>query len=322
MHCVILGGGALGSILAAHLLQAGHQVALVARGQRALALRENGLQIRGLTELNLPCEVVTDPATLAATDLFINTVKTFDTHAALQPLSGLRPRLACSVQNGVMKEDALTVAFDPACVLGAMADFSGELCDDGTVLFTRNVCLHLGELQGGESARVAAVAAALDAAGIVTRQSPAINEVIWSKYVGWVALMLMAVLTRQGTAAYLADPDSARVVARITREMGALAAARGIALRDQSPVPARSILAGSEDEAVAIVRELGATFARTAPGHRMSSLQDVERSRALEVEETAGYGLRLGRELGLTMPTLELCYRLAISVHRAHLAAG
>jgi 2-dehydropantoate 2-reductase len=104
--------------------------------------------------------------------------------------------------------------------------------------------------------------------------------------------------------------------------MGALAAARGITLRDQSPVPARSILAGSEDEAVAIVRELGATFARTAPGHRMSSLQDVERGRALEVEETAGYGLRLGRELGLTMPTLELCYRLAISVHRAHLAAG
>jgi len=317
---VILGAGALGSILAAHLLAAGQQVTLVARGRRAGWVAEHGLQLSGLSNLHVACPVVTEPAAVRSAAVFINTVKTFDTATALRPFAQIKPTLAFSVQNGVMKEDALGEVFGDACVVGAMADFSGELCDDDSVAFTRNVCLHLGELAGGASSRVASLVATLNAAGIVACESSAINEVIWSKYVGWVALMLTAVLTRQGTAVYLGDPDSARIVARITREMAALARARGIALRDQSPVPALSVAAGDEDAAVAVVQQLGATFAEKAPGHRMSSLQDVERGRALEVDETAGFALAQGRALGLAMPTLELCYRLASAVHRAHLA--
>ena len=317
---VILGAGALGSILAAHLLAAGHAVTVVARGRRAARLAEQGLQISGLSDLTIACPVVTNPAAIDTAAVFINTVKTFDTESALRPFTRLRPTLAFSVQNGVMKEDALSEVFGQHAVVGAMTDFSGELCDDHRVAFTRNVCLHLGELAGGHSSRVGDLVALLHAAGINTRESGAITEVIWSKYVGWVALMLLAVLTRQGTATYLRDPDSARVVARITREMATLAKARGIALRDQSPVPALSVAAGDEDAAVAVVQQLGATFAEKAPGHRMSSLQDVERGRALEVDETAGYALEHGRKLGLEMPTLDLCYRLAAAVHRAHLA--
>lgn len=317
---VILGAGALGSILAAHLLAAGHAVTLVARGRRASHVAAHGLRLTGLSDLHLACPVVTDPAAVTSAAVFINTVKTFDTEAALRAFANLRPALAFSVQNGVMKEDALGEVFGAGCVVGAMADFSGELCDDNTVAFTRNVCLHLGELAGGSSPRVAALVETLNHAGVVARESLAINEVIWSKYVGWVALMLTAVLTRQGTAVYLRDPDSARIVARITREMAALAAARGIPLRDQSPVPALSVASADEDGAVEVVQQLGASFAERAPGHRMSSLQDVERGRALEVDETAGYALAEGQRRGIAMPTLELCYRLAAAVHRAHLA--
>ncbi len=321
MHVVILGGGALGSILAAHLGKAGHEITLIARGQRGAALAASGLRLTGLNPLEVRCRVQADASGLAAPDLFINTVKTFDTAAALAPFATLRPGLAFSVQNGVMKEAALAAGLGGDGVIGAMADFSGELCDDGTVAFTRNVCLHLGERAGGTSRRVAALVAALDAAGIASRESDAINEVTWSKFVGWVALMLVAILTRQPTARYLADPDSARVVARITREMGALAAQLGITLRDQSPVPALGILAGDEDAATRAVQAVGASFAANAPTHRMSSLQDVERARPLEVDETAGHALALARAAGLATPNLETCYRLAASVHRAHLAA-
>ena len=79
-------------------------------------------------------------------------------------------------------------------------------------------------------------------------------------------------------------------------------------------------MAGTEDAAVAVVQQLGETFAATAPQHRMSSLQDVERGRPLEVEETAGYALALARRSNLNLPTLALCYQLAATVHRAHLA--
>ncbi len=153
------------------------------------------------------------------------------------------------------------------------------------------------------------------------RAADAIRTVIWSKYVGWNALMLTAVLTRRTTDDFLRDPDGALVVARITREMAALAAALDIPLRDQSPLPVATIATGLEGAALQAVQETGANFARVAPGHRMSSLQDVLRGTPLELEETVGYALVKARGLGVAMPTTELCYRLAASVNRGMLAA-
>jgi len=316
MRCVILGAGALGSILAAHLRRAGHDVTLVARGRRAESLRAQGLKIAGLAAIDITCDVCTAPAALRGADLFINTVKTYDSRAGLAALEDLAPALALSVQNGVVKEDELAATFGADRVLGAMADFSGELRDDGSVLFTRNVCLHVGELAGGLSPRATQVAATLDAAGIAARASDAIRTVIWSKYVGWIALMTLSVLTRRRTAAYLGDPDAALVAARITREMAALAAALGIPLRDQSPLPVAGIAAGDEAAAVRLVQAVGASFEQQAPTHRMSSLQDLLRGRPLELEETVGHALALGRAQGVAMPVTEVCYRLVSTVNR------
>lgn len=321
MRCLVLGAGALGSILAAHLARAGHEVTLIARGARAAALHTQPVRITGLVDFAIHCAVCAADAVPTNTDVFINTVKTRDSRTALAGLGPCAPAVAFSVQNGVVKEEELAARFGAAQVLGAMADFSGELGADGSVEFSRNVCLHLGEPAGGRSARATEVAAAIDAAGIVCRPSPAIATVIWSKYVGWNALMLAAVLTRRTTDDFLRDPDSALIVARITREMGALAAARGIPLRDQSPLPVASIVQATEADAVRLVQDTGETFARVARGHRMSSLQDVTRGTPLELEETVGHALAAARELALDMPVTTLCYRLVASIDRGLCAA-
>lgn len=320
MRFAILGAGALGSLLAAHLHAAGHRVTLIARGERAARLRREGVRLCGLSTLEVMVPVVTDPSQVWDCEVFINTVKTWQSAAALEPFAGLRPQIALSVQNGVLKEDELRERFGAQAVVGAMADISGELNDDGTVAFTRNVALHLGEPGGGVTPRIESLVQALEASGIRAQVSADIDEVIWSKYVGWVALMLIAVLTRLPTARFLCDPDSARVIARLTREMGALALARGVRLADRSPLPVLRVLAGSEDDAVARVLEVGAVFAAQAPDHRMSSQQDVTRGRPLEVAETAGHALALARAAGLDTPTLAVCHALALAVHHAHLA--
>lgn len=317
MRCVILGAGALGSILAAHLLRAGHEVVVIARGARLAHLKEHPLRIHGLSDLTLRCDARAASAVPPTADLLINTVKTNDSRIALDSLGAFSPSLAFSVQNGVAKEEELTERYTAARVVGAMADFSGELRDDGSVMFTRNVCLHLGELDGGLSPRVEALARAVDATGIVCRGSNAIRSVIWSKYVGWNALMLVAVLTRRTTDEFLCDRDSALVVARIAREMAALAAARGIELEDRSPLPVATIATRSEAAALDAVLEAGRTFAGAAGGHRMSALQDVLRGTPLELEETVGHALVAARDLDVALPATELCYRLAASVNRS-----
>jgi 2-dehydropantoate 2-reductase len=57
--------------------------------------------------------------------------------------------------------------------------------------------------------------------------------------------------------------------------------------------------------------------AQGATAHKVSMLQDLERGRRLEVEETLGYAVRKGAELGLQLPTVETCYRLIRGIDRA-----
>ena len=62
MKTVILGGGALGTILAAHLHRAGYEVSVVAREPRASLLARDGIRITGLSELTAAVPVHTDAA--------------------------------------------------------------------------------------------------------------------------------------------------------------------------------------------------------------------------------------------------------------------
>ena len=50
MRFVILGAGALGSILAGHLARAGEDVVVVARGYRADYMRQHGITLTGLAD--------------------------------------------------------------------------------------------------------------------------------------------------------------------------------------------------------------------------------------------------------------------------------
>src|SRR6202042_1859751 len=57
----ILGAGAMGSIVGAHLTRAGHEVAMLARGARAQQLRERGITISGLSDFTTAVTTVSDP---------------------------------------------------------------------------------------------------------------------------------------------------------------------------------------------------------------------------------------------------------------------
>ena len=54
MKIVILGAGALGTVLGAHLARAGEDVALIARGQRAAYLQAHGATIKTTTRAVRP----------------------------------------------------------------------------------------------------------------------------------------------------------------------------------------------------------------------------------------------------------------------------
>jgi len=315
MKFAILGAGALGTILGAHLSRAGHEVVMIARGERARVLQRQGLVLNGLSDIKARPMVIDDPRKLLDTGTLIIATKAIDTAAALETLRHVRLDNAFSVQNGVLKNELLARVFGFSRVLGAMADFSGELLANGEVKFTRNVCLHIGEEKGGASARAEDLAVTIDAAGVRCVAASNIRTREWSKFAGWIAGFPLAVLTRQITWKYMMDPSSALVMVRIVREAAQLAAAMKIELTDMPPLPVPSIAHASDEQAIGIIREIGQKFLDNSPEHRMSAQQDVLRGSRLEYEETLGYALAKGRELGVPMPTLDTCYRILSVAH-------
>ncbi len=317
MNYSILGCGALGSILGAHLIQAGEDVTILARGARATHLRESGISITGLVDITVPCRVETDPERVTETDVLIVAVKTYHTVDAIRPLGHLRVGSVFSVQNGVLKNQQLIDVFGDDTVLGSIGILSGELLDDGLVRFTLNQIVELGELPDGSSTRTETIVAALNNAGINAVESDSIQSVEWSKFVGWSGYASVSVLSRLATWQFLSDADSARITARAMRETSAVAAALGIPIEDKAPFPSGLVARATEDEATAILQREGAGLKERAPQHRMSTLQDVERGARLEIEETLGYTVREAERLSIPVPTVDACYRILRGIDRS-----
>lgn len=311
MQFTIVGAGALGTILGAHLVQAGHDVTVLARGARAADVAARGLRVTGLATFAPRCRVLTDPADVGSAGVLVYAVKTYHMEDALAGLANAAPEAVLSLANGVMKNEQLARVHGAGCVLGCMANFSGELEADGTVTFTRNVRLALGPLPGYAGPDPAPLVAAIHGSGIVSELVTDVESVEWSKFTGWVALFALSLIARAPTGVFLGNPHFARVCADIVRETAGLAAARGIALLDQSPMPVATVAGAPLETAVRTLMETGAAFEASAPGHRMSSLQDLEAGRRLEVEETLGHAVREAENLGLSAPTLALAYRIA-----------
>jgi 2-dehydropantoate 2-reductase len=312
----ILGAGAMGAIVGAHLARAGHSVAMLVRERRAKQIAADGLRITGIADFSLPVAAITRPADLKSADVFIVTTKAIDTAESLAPYRHAAIGTAFSLQNGVMKNELLGAAFPGTQILGALANFSGEMRPSGEVIFTRNVNLTLGDLDGRIGPQSLDIAKTIDASGLHSTAVANILGYEWAKFAAWVALAAMAVTTRSVTWKYMLDPGTALLVVRLIREVGVLANACDIEFTDESMFPVATMCRGTETAAVDIVLGYGAEFQKNSPSHRLSTLQDLEAHRPLELDETFGFTMRRAAELNLRLPLLESFYAVARVIDR------
>jgi 2-dehydropantoate 2-reductase len=323
----ILGAGAIGSIIGGHLARAGHSVVMLVRERRAKQIEADGLRIAGLAEFSVSVPTLSDFSQLRRANVLIIAMKMPGTAEALAGLRHVETDTTLSIQNSPLKDELLAAAFGSQRVLGALADTSGEMRASGEVSFTRNSNIFIGELSGravsliGELAgssgsRANRIASAIDASGVRATGVANITSLEWAKFAAWVALMAVSVTSRAATWKYLTDPESALVVVRLIREMGAMVPLLGIELTDQSVLPVATICRDTEEGAVGSVIRIGRQYEQNAPQHRMSSLQDLEAGRPLEIHETLGYAVKKAAELRINLPLLEAFYRLVSAIDR------
>jgi 2-dehydropantoate 2-reductase len=310
----ILGAGALGSIVAAHLSNVGHSVIVLARGTRASVVRREGLRIEGLVDLSVPVGVVSDPGERLCASTLIVATKAIGTAAALAQLTRAEIETGVSLQNGVQKDELVSAALGDARTLSAAAYISGELQPSGAVAFTRRFAIVVGELGNRATGRADRLVNDLVSSGLPARAVPDVERYIWSKFAAWVGFASLSVTTRECTGAFLSNPAAAGLFVRLVKDVQRLALSRGVALIDDPSLPIARICEADPEEARRLVVDAGQGFLSTAPHHRVSSLQDFEAGRPLELDETIGHAVHMARQGGIALPTLEAIHDILVAV--------
>lgn len=290
----IVGGGALGSLLARGLSGAGARVQVLTRSpERRVSLKRETPAL----------EIVDDAAALAGADLVFVCVKAYDTRAAATSLRAHAspPMAVCSLQNGWGHMEALEEALESTPLVAGTTALGAFLDEDGMLRTSTAGPTLLAPWTADAAARAGEVATALHEAGFAAEIRPDARAILWRKLILNVAVNPTSALLDRPNGALLESAGMLRVA-----EAAALEATRvGMRL-------------GHVDAAYdprAALHEL----LRATSGNRSSMAEDLARGRRTEAEAILGAVAREARALpppGEPVPVIEALLQLILAAER------
>ena len=310
MRVLIMGAGALGSVIGGFLARAGHRIALVGRPAHMEAIRRHGLHIAGIWGRHHveDLESLTEVPPEGDYDLVLITVKSFDTASAIQAVA---PRvgpttLVCSYQNGLGNAETIARVVGWPRTIGARAIYGARIAEPGHVEVTVIANPTALGVYHDETppARVAQIVAAMNTAGVPTVLTDDIRAELWGKVAYNCALNPLSALMDCPYGALAESPHTRRIMDEVIRELYGIAAGRGVVL-----FPATA------EEYITIF------YTRLIPptaNHYASMREDFRQKRRTEVDALNGAIAYMGEQLEIPCPTNTFLTRLVHGYERIH----
>ena len=308
MRICVIGSGAMGSSYGGLLAQSGHTVTLVdAWPEHVAAINAMGLRLEGACgERTIRLPAAAAPPDGLAADVAMIWTDSNNTRAAAETA---RKALgsggyAVTMQNGVGNVETLVEVLGAPRVVAGSSMCSAAMRAPGRAALTHLGLTSLGEVAGGGSERVEALAAALKAAGFEVKVQPDVMALIWTKFALNCAINALCATTglRLGELARL--PATDRFQDLIIDEILAVLRAKGITLTDPDP-------RGT------VKSHCWKKFSRP------SMLQHVDAGKRTEIDALNAKIVEEGRKLGVPTPFNEALTLLCKGVeHKASTARG
>lgn len=321
MKVCIYGAGAIGGYLGVQLAGAGADVSLVARGAHLDAMRANGLKllIEGEERVaHLNC--TDDPAELGPQDYVFISLKAHSVPGvvdAMAPLLGNDTSIVTAVngvpywyfyRHGGALQGSTLESIDPGGrqwrelrperAIGCVVYPATEVVEPGVIQHVYGDKFPIGEPSGERTDRVERLSELMGAAGLRAPVLDNIRDEIWLKLWGNLCFNPISALTH-ATLDVIASDEGTRAVARaMMAEAQTIAEKLGVRFR------------------VEVERRIDGAGAVGA--HKTSMLQDLERSRAMEIDPLVTVVQELGRKTAVPTPTIDTV--LALVKQRARIA--
>lgn len=320
-RAAVLGVGAIGGSLAAHLLAGSWNELLLIDADPAhvRAINDDGLRVTGTgVDLHVHARAI-EPAQLnEPLDVVFLAVKSQHTVAALQ---ALRPWLAddgyvVSVQNG-LNIDRIVDSVGADRVIAGFVNWAADYLSPGRIHFGGLSHFVLGEWDGRMSTRLRALGAALapDFPAVLTED---ILGYLWSKQIS-IALMFSAGVSHRSIPEAFDSPDLAPLFQRLATEGMSVAAALGVSLK----------MLDDFDPAAYAAGDCVTAMKRTADHYRSFSKQHTGlyrdlaiRKRPTETRGTLGVTIEHAQRLGLDCRAHELAVAMIQQIERGEREVG
>ncbi|WP_071673553.1 ketopantoate reductase family protein [Nioella nitratireducens] len=284
MNIAILGAGALGSVIGAHLAKAGLSVTLLDLNQAHIdAVTRDGLRVdwEDGTDI-LPIAAARPEACPKDTDLILLLTKTYHSDAALTSVASVIAggAFVMTLQNGLGNVETLLRHVPDNRVLYGCTMTPGDFRGPGHVASHGKAHTPFTAWQASPEAE--ALAAPLAAAGFhFTATAPA---QVWQKAAFNCAMNATTALAGVPVGGLAAAPGATAITSAIAAEVIALAQAEGI-----------------DATLSAVEGQIAYAFANHGR-HKASMLQDLQHGRATEIGALNGYVARRSSDLGLPAP--------------------
>lgn len=320
MRVLVIGAGAIGSLLGHRLATAGHAVTLLGRAPWVEAIRSRGLGLeeKGIVRFQTNLEAVSDVRAVSgcAPDLIVCTTKVYDTAEAIRQVAplvagGIGDVPLLVLQNGVGGDELAAEVLPRATLLSGVITLAVEVLSPGLIrLTTTSGGIGLAAVSPG--APVGDLVSTLRRAGSKrVRAYDDYRAMKWSK-------LLLNILGNALPAILGAPPDKLYVQRRLFdleraafRE--ALAVMRGLGLKPVSlpgyPVP---LLAwGMARLPGGVLHPLFRRLVGGGRGDKMPSLYlDLSKGKSKsEVDFMNGAVVAQGRSIGLRVPVNQALHR-------------
>jgi 2-dehydropantoate 2-reductase len=297
MRIVIIGTGAMGSVYAALLADAGLDVfAVDAWAEHVEAIRRDGLRLSGASgERVARMQASSDARDAGSADLVIIATKASGVEAAAQAARGiLSPEgVVLTIQNGLGSADKVArIVGEERTMIGVVGGFGASIKAPGHAHHNGWEFVRLGEFGGGMSQRLEQVAETWKKGGFRVLLFEDIHQLVWEKFICNVAFSGTCTLTDLTIGEVLENPDAWKIASGCASEAWAVARAKGIKVDIEDPV--------------AYVR----AFGEKIPGARPSMLLDHMAGRPSEIDVINGAVPRVGAEIGVPTPVNDVVVAL------------
>ncbi|MDG1457694.1 MAG: 2-dehydropantoate 2-reductase [Pseudoprimorskyibacter sp.] len=290
MKILVMGVGAMGSVYAALLADAGHEVwAVDTWADQIAAINSKGLRLEGASGDRTVTSIhaTTNIAKVGRCDLCLIATKASGVGPAAQaaaPVIG-PDALVLTIQNGLGSGERIMQYIAPQNVMLGVADgFGASIKVPGRAHHNAMKLIRIGELNGGITPRLKNIEQIWQKAGFDARAFENIDQLIWEKFLCNVTFSAPCTVFNETVGTLMKTPDHWAIALGAMQEAHSIARVKDIHL--------------GFDDPVAYVTKFGSGM----PDARPSMLLDHIAGRKSELDAINGIVPVIGRQVGIPTP--------------------